>query len=79
MSELTDVQKTANEALNVAYEAKHKIDSHEDICALRYSGIIDSSKAIREDLKMLSTRMWLFSGSIIGVLFLIIMGLVFKP
>jgi len=78
MTGIAEVKEMANEALTVAYEAKHKIDSHEDICALRYTGIQDGMHTIVIDIKTLSTRMWLFAGSIIGVLVLIIMGLLLR-
>ena len=75
MTELARVEKDAREAMDVAYEAKHKIDSHETVCELRYKGIQTGMVDIKDDIKTLSTRMWIASGSVIGVCVVLIITL----
>jgi len=67
MTELARVEKDVREAMDVAYEAKNKIDSHEAICELRYEGIQVGMVDIKGDIKTLGTRMWVASGSVIAV------------
>jgi len=66
MTELARVEKDAREAIGVAYEAKTKIDAHETVCELRYLGIQEGMKEIKDNIKMQSTRMWIASGSVIA-------------
>jgi len=66
MTGLARVEKDAREAIGVAYEAKNKIDAHETVCELRYKGIQDGMKDIKDDIKTQSTRMWIASGSVIA-------------
>ena len=78
MTELVEVKKNAREALSVAYEAKHKIDSHEAICELRYKGIQIGMVDIKGDIKTLGTRMWVASGSVIAACVTVIIYLLAK-
>lgn len=55
----------ARDALSVAHKASRKIKSHEEICSIRYDGIAKGMTTITDDIKTLSTRMWIASGSVI--------------
>ncbi len=78
MTDLEDVKKTADKALGMAFKADNKIDSHNDLCALRYKNIQGSMKALADEVDAIFTRMWIFAGSIIAALFSVIMILLFK-
>lgn len=78
MSDIDEVKKTADKALSMAFKADTKIDSHNDLCALRYKNIQQSMANMKEEMNVLFTRMWVFAGSIIGGMFAIIMVLLFK-
>ena len=62
----TRLESDVKEALDVSHRADRKIDSHEDICSLRYKGIQTGMVTITDDIKTLSTRMWIASGSVIA-------------
>jgi len=72
---MSDVEQDVKEAMDTAYRAERKIDSHEDICALRYAGIQAGMEKIVKDLNTLATRMWVAAGSVIGTLVLVIIFL----
>jgi len=61
-----EVKKIADKALTEARIANGKIDSHEEICALRYTGFTNSVGEIKKDIQILSTRMWVAAGATIG-------------
>ena len=71
-----DVKKIADDALEMSRKANGKIDSHEEICALRYTGFNNSVVDIKKDIQILSTRMWVAAGSTIAVTVTGSMGLV---
>ena len=60
------VQKIANDALKTANKANNKIDSHEEVCSIRYDGIAQTMNNIQRDIQILSTRMWVAAGATIG-------------
>lgn len=72
---MSDVEQDVKDAMDTAYRAERKIDSHEDICALRYKGIQVGMENIVKDLGVLSTRMWVAAGSVIGTLVVVIIFL----
>lgn len=82
---MSDDRVTARQAMERANEANHKIDSHEDICSVRYDSLDKTMKRIEalqldQDRKMdgIYTRLWWFAGSVGACMFAVIMALVFR-
>lgn len=71
---MTDHDAVEIRALEIAQEAKTKIESHEEICAIRYMGINASLSDIKKIL------IWFFTGgatvalTVIGYLFVKLYG-----
>ena len=66
---MTNEQKTLDtRALEVAMEARTKIDSHEELCALRYAGIENTMKNIMKGQDGLYSRFWAMAVGVISVL-----------
>jgi hypothetical protein len=78
MTELARVEKDAQEAMDVAYEARNKIDTHDTVCEQRYKGIQDGMVDIKSDIKTLAARMWIASGSVIAACVALIIILLTK-
>jgi hypothetical protein len=78
MPELERLEKDVREAMDVAYEAKNKIDAHETVCELRYKGIQIGMGDIKDDIKTLGSRMWIASGSVIAACITVIIILLTK-
>jgi len=72
------LESDVKEALDVAYKADRKIDSHEDICSLRYKGIQMGMATITGDIQTLAARMWIASGSVIAACMAVIITLLAK-
>lgn len=45
-----EASQTARQALDLARDVEHRIDSHEDICAFRYAQLDSSIKAVRDEV-----------------------------
>lgn len=72
------LESDVKEALDVSYRAERKIDSHNDICSVRYEGIQKGMTSIIDDINTLSTRMWVASGSVIASCIAVIIVLLTK-
>ena len=78
MTELARLETDVKEAMDVAYRADRKIDSHEVLCSERYEGIKAGMSDIKGDIKTLASRMWIASGSVIAACITVIIILLTK-
>jgi hypothetical protein len=60
--------EVAREALDLAKDAKHRIDSHEDICALRYKQLEDGISGVRTIITWAGTTGFAVILTILGFL-----------
>lgn len=60
-------------AIELAKEALTKIDTHEQICSLRYTGIEKANNALFSELRKINSR-WLYVGGSIMLIMLTIIG-----
>ena len=73
-----EINRKINDAAEVAYQAKNRINTHEEVCAIRYKGITESMVGIKKDINTLATRMWLAAGSVIAACLAVILYLIDK-
>ena len=59
-------------AIEIATEAKTLVTSHEQICAERYSNIIEKLGDSKTEVRGLYTRFWVVACSVISFLILIL-------
>lgn len=82
-------ENTGTAAMMKATEALNRIDSHEDICALRYKSIDESTSRIevaiaamvkkqQADTTGIYSRFWFIAAGLFSCMFAVIMALVFK-
>jgi hypothetical protein len=76
--DLEQLEKDIREAMDVAYRADRKIDTHEDICALRYSGIQSAMTDLKAEIGKQGNRMWIAAGAVIMACLSVILFLVGK-
>lgn len=55
-------------AYNVAHDALRGLESHEDICSLRYEGIAKAMEESKEQIKGIYSRLWMIAGTLILIL-----------
>jgi hypothetical protein len=75
---ISRLEKEMKEVMDVAYEAKNHIESHEDVCSVRYEGLKDKISTMSTSVDKINTKMWLASGSAIATLVTVVLILLFK-
>ena len=60
------------QAIQMATEAKNELSAHEQVCAERYSHIIDTANEAKLRIESLYTRFWVVACSLVGLLLTII-------
>lgn len=69
---MSDNDPIALKALAIASEALAKINMHEKECSMKSQAVLDAVFDLKSDIKTLYGRWWIVSGSVIGLLLMVV-------